>query len=193
MLRRKGRKGGGLLVRPPFVPPPKQGPTKGMWTTPVKALEPAPGLPDALPEEVTRPSAPRGGRRASASGAARRRSGSSRRRRRTYSSDDSDGGASDDDARSEEEEAEAEEEDEEGGSAGEDPAALPLFARQRFALAPPDMPAAPAPRKRTGGVRKKTQHVTHAEDRPAAAAPPRPPPRCGARVTAQHHCAARGR
>jgi hypothetical protein len=159
----------------------------------VKALEPAPGLPDALPEEVTRPSAPRGGRRASASGAARRRSGSGRRRRRTYSSDESDGGASEDDARSEEEE-EAAEDDEEGGSAGEDPATLPLYARQRFALAPPDdMPAQPAARKRTGGARKKTQHVTHAEDRPVAAAPPRPPPRCGARVMAQRHCAARAR
>jgi hypothetical protein len=167
-----------------------------MWTTPVKALTPAPGLPEALPEEVTRPTAPRGARRASASGAARRRSGSARRRRRVYSSDESDGGGSEDGARSEEEEAEAaQDEDEEGGSAGEDPATLPLFARQRFALAPPDMPAArkPAARKRSGGVRKKTQHVTHAEDRPVAAAQPPPPPRCGACVTAQHRCAPRGR
>ena len=156
-----------------------------MWTTPVRALEPAPGLPTELPEEVTGAAKPRSAR---ASSAPRRRPSSAsrsrrRRRARSFSSDDS----GDDDAASEEEEEEEDGADDEPEA---DPAEVPLFARQRFALAPPDVPPQPAARKRTGGARKAVRHVTHAEDRPLSAPKPAPPPRCAAREAAAEvaHC-----
>ena len=169
--------------RPPFVPPPKQGPTKGMWTTPVKALEPAPGLPTELPEEVTGAPKPRSVAASPRATPRRRRPSSAsrprrRRRARSYSSDDS----GSDDAASEEDE-----EEEDGGAGAEpepDPAEVPLFSRQRFALAPPDVPPQQAPRKRTGGARKAVRHVTHAEDRPPPAPKPAQPPRCVSRGAA---------
>ena len=147
-----------------------------MWTTPVKALEPAPGLPTELPAEVTGEPKPRAAR---ASSAPRRRPSSAsrprRRRARSFSSDDSGDEASEED---EEEDSGADDEPE------ADPAEVPLLARQRFALAPPDVPPQQAPRKRTGGARKAVRHVTHAEDRPPPAPKPAPPPRCVAREAA---------